>query len=266
MRLLAQGERTRQASAIAPIDLRALDPRAGDLRADVASDTVLEARTTLAAGIACAVDGSSVALVPASAAGGLLGSFVSLPDPGDTAWALVVDDSIEYWRPIPLRAAALSRGRCPASDSALVRPDEATATQLVLDAGALDATAPESSGAAVLAPGTPVRVTRPIRYLVYRAGDRHWYLGLREWNPSTARFDVVQPVSGPHDGEGASAGLRFRYLNAVGDALELPLQSPADVARIELLLAGTRPFRETLARTPGESAESLRVTIGLRNR
>ena len=270
-RLLADGEHTRQASAIAPIDLRALDPRAGDLRADVASDTMLEVRITLASGIVCAVDGSFVSLVPGSAAGGLFGSFVSLPDPGDTAWALVVDDTTEHWRPISLRGASLSRGRCPASESALVRPSEAVATQLVLDVGALDATAVDpgalrSSGADVLAPGTPVRVTRPVRYVVYRAGDRHWYLGLREWNPGSARFEVVQPVSGPHDGEGTAAGLRFRYLNAAGDALELPLQAAGDVARIELLLSGTRRIRAAIARTSGEPPESLRVTVALRNR
>ena len=45
--------------------------------------------------------------------------------------------------------------------------------------------------------GAPVRFTRPVRYSLYRAADGDWYLGEREWNPTTVRFNTIQPVSGP---------------------------------------------------------------------
>jgi hypothetical protein len=118
------------------------------------------------------------------------------------------------------------------------------------------------SGAVV---GNAVRVTRPERFSFYRASDGAWYLGLHEWNTAAARFNPVQPVSGPyHTPRGAaaeSAGLRFRYFDSLG---ALVPSGVADTRRITLVEATLR----TAAAKANATApmESLTIAVALRNR
>lgn len=257
-RLLASSERLRQGAAMMPIDLRALDPAAGDLRAGAASDTALEIRATIAAGIVCVASGYSAALVPWSSHAGALSSFVTAPEAGDTIWVLTPDDSSERWRPISLAGSAPARGRCPAASPAFVAPDESDDEQLAFDLS----TAAESAGVVA---GAPVRITRPARYSIYRASDGHWYLGLHEWSTSRARFDVVQPVSGPFDA-GGSASVRFRYVDGTGIELATPVAAPERVARIELVMVQPASLSASIGtRARSGAPESMRVVAGLRS-
>jgi len=52
--------------------------------------------------------------------------------------------------------------------------------------------------AALATVGAPVRITRPLRYEVYRASDSRWYLGVSTWSAGLSRFATVQPISGPY--------------------------------------------------------------------
>jgi hypothetical protein len=84
--------------------------------------------------------------------------------------------------------------------------------------------------------GAPIRVTRPVRYSLYRGSDG-WSLGQREWNTATLRFNTIQPVSGPFL-SAAAGGIRFPYYDSSGAALPLPVVDPRAIALIRFDLRG----------------------------
>ena len=90
-------------------------------------------------------------------------------------------------------------------------------------------------GPADVPAGTPVRVTRWERWVVYRAGDGRWYVGIREFSPATSRFVAAQPIAGPflHATRG---GLRtgFRYFDAWDDALVPDGTNERSIARVRV--------------------------------
>jgi hypothetical protein len=103
------------------------------------------------------------------------------------------------------------------------------------------------------------RITRPLRYSLYRAGDGWWYLGIRTWNPATAQFNGVQPTAGPYAPPGRN-GSRIEYFDSAGNAISSGTPDTRGIARIEWLLA-TVP-RGT---TPGVP-DSVRIVVAPRNR
>ncbi len=126
-----------------------------------------------------------------------------------------------------------------------------------------------SAPAATATPGVPIRVTRPARYSLYRASDGAWYLGQRDWNPATLRFNTIQPVSGPFL-SAASDGLHFRYFDSTGAELPSGTSSTRSIALIRIALnAQTQRvvhasgFAVTSA---GRHADSVLVTVRARNR
>jgi hypothetical protein len=76
----------------------------------------------------------------------------------------------------------------------------------------------------------PVRVTRQTRYLVYRAGDGTWQIGMREWSDVLGRFGSSEPVAGPFLRLAAGARTGFRYFDSDGAALTP--DAGIDVARV----------------------------------
>ena len=83
--------------------------------------------------------------------------------------------------------------------------------------------------------GTPVRVTRQERYVVYRASNGLWYLGLRDWNQSLARFAAPQPVAGPFIRALPNGGLTgFRYFDSIGAAVTPNGTNESSVARLRV--------------------------------
>jgi hypothetical protein len=80
--------------------------------------------------------------------------------------------------------------------------------------------------------GAPVRITRQIRYDIYRGSDGRWSLGGRDWNDATHAFAPPQPIAGPFVRQ-APNGERtgFRFFDA--DEMELGVGGGSfDVARI----------------------------------
>ena len=186
---LARRVRARAAlrEGLAPLlaDLRTISPAAGDLKPGHASDSAVELRTTIGSAVVCEIAGRTLT--------GALASFVTQPETGDTAWAYVASDTGQTWMPLPIQAAVVhpaESGLCPfpARGASALPGGRARHAWYALEL--LDL--PPG-----LAMGTPLRVTRPARYSLYRAPDSKWYLGRREWSPARGLFETIQPVGGP---------------------------------------------------------------------
>lgn len=251
----------RDATAILPAELRALSPPGADVVAF--SDSSLDLRATIGAGIACdtVAGGGGIDLAPAgSAAGVVLSAFATMPQPGDVAAIYdagasesATDDA---WASIEVDAAAVSLAACAASpfvDAA--REAVSSALRLRFKGGVrLSPT---------VRPGAFVRVLRRVRYRFYRAAAGAWYLGYAEWDG--AGFGVVQPVSGPfapYDRRGAS-GLTLRYFDELGAEL-FAGDDAVRIARVEIVARGQpRAGLSGVARPRGDSQV---VVVRPRNR
>lgn len=243
----------REAAAILPIDLRALSPASGDIRA--AADTALELRGTIGSGVVCDTAPGGLVLPPASA-GASYASFLMAPDAGDSVWLLTASDSGDRWIAHAITfAAAAPPGRCAAGGPALDALGEAAPRTKLSLAG----------GTAGVAAGTPVRITRGLRYSVYRASDGGWYLGERDWSAAQMRFTGIQPVAGPF--LAAASGVRFGYVDSAGAVLPTPVAQATAVRSIEIgLHAQTRNPVRVLGTPRAARVDSVRVVVGLRNR
>jgi prepilin-type N-terminal cleavage/methylation domain-containing protein len=245
----------RDAGAILPIDIRALAPTLGDIRE--ARDTSLEIRATIASAVVCDTDGAAIILAPAVNDVASFASIATTIEPGDSAWLLLPNDSSETWTPHRIDAvrpggASQCDARGPTLDAGITAPRIALA---------LDSTA---STAWI---GIPVRVTRPLRYSLYRSGNGMWWLGQRDWSPDGARFNTIQPIAGPLLAP-SSRGLRFEYFDSTGTELTVPVADARAIAlmRIELRAETKTAPRVLAANSPSGRMDSLSMWVMLRNR
>jgi len=250
---------TREGVAALAADLRPMSPAAGDIPAGGARDSSIELRWTVGTAVVCELRGG--ALVTG------LASFVRPPEAGDTVWAYVERESGGVWTPI------LAVGAQDAPAEAVTCPFPATATEALeqktprpmrytlLLAGGGD------SLAAMLARGRPLRVTRRVRYSLYRAPDGRWYLGRREWTASGARFESIQPVSGPYRPyapvDRRSSGMQLEYFDTEGAPVASGAGETDRIARVVVTLRGSASMPEGDLRRPDGSAA---VSIAFRNR
>jgi len=246
---LSVGEQLGAGAELLPLDLRSVSPAAGDIVE--ASDSALQIRATVGSAVVCAIAGSAITLAPFL--GAYRQSVVPSLQPGDTLWALFDQDSVESWRAARIQGWRRGGGGCSPLDSSAAG---------ILDTGHLwSADVPDVSAFAL---SSIVRITRPLRFTFYRAGDGQWYLGLRSWNTSAAQFNLVQPLSGPYVPPSAAAVTRFEYFDSTGIAWSLGAAGTASIARIEALLVAAAP----IAGTPNTAGaiDSQRVVVALRNR
>jgi len=247
----------RQAATILPIDLRALSPAAGDIRE--ARDTSIELRATIASAVACDTLAGALVLAPSVTGETTVGSYVTPVAAGDTAWTLAPNDSGDVWLAYAIESVA-SGG---ASDCAPIGPrlsaSERTANRVAIR---LVGSPPLTN---LL--GAPLRVTRLVRYSLYRGGDGRWYLGQRDWNTASLRFNTIQPVSGPFSSP-ASRGVLFQYSDSAGVLLPSPVADSRAVTlvRIELRGQSQNAMRAFAAGSQGKSSDSLRLAVAVRNR
>lgn len=255
----AVGQQIQDARAILASGLRGLTPADGDIRD--ARDTAIELRSTIAAGVVCDTTGNTILLSPPSAAAAGVPTFTSVSqsiEAGDSAWALTPSGSSESWTPARITYVATSPGRQCATLGPIL-----DASQLAKQRIALTLSPPLQA-----AVGVPVRITRPVRYSVYRASDNLWYLGERDWNNAGAYLDIVQPVAGPFLPP-AQNGLRFTYLDTSGATIATPVAAPRSIASIRIDIHGqTRSPRRTLGAASDRSrrTDSAAIVISLRNR
>lgn len=248
----------REAAAILPVDIRALSAAAGDLRD--ARDTALEIRSTIASGIVCDTVARSLVLPPPAGGADTYASYMAPIEPGDSVWLFTPTDSVDAWQPHAITSVGSGPpGQCasggPRLADSIVRKSRVA---IVLD----------SASSVVATPGRPLRVTRPVRYSLYRSSDGSWNLGEREWNPAQLRFDAIQPVAGPLLPASAQ-GLVFDYLDSTRAPMPTPLATPRAVAAITLTLRGeTRNAVRALGsrRTRGKRPDSISVSVLVHNR
>jgi hypothetical protein len=215
-------EQMEQVAALMPITLRAVAPGLGDIPPGAARDTSLQFRATIATSVVCDTGHATVVLAPARDAPRLT-SILSPPEKGDTAWVLVHDTYPESWSPGPITDVADSVITCGLGGGFPWGSSSGPAVVLRF-------------GSTLPPPGAVVRITRPWRYSIYRAADRAWYFGAKEWNPALARFNTIQPVGGPF-APGAS-GLRFVYRDSIGTPIPEGSTEPSGIAMIEVAIAG----------------------------
>jgi prepilin-type N-terminal cleavage/methylation domain-containing protein len=247
----------RDAASVLPSDLRTAAVGAGDLRE--ATDTSIEIRETLASAVVCDTLGKAVILAPFGGTAATFGGAIAPIQAGDTAWILSPDDSAHPWRGHGvLGVASTHAGQCAAVGPRLSGASlAASRTTLTLDS----VPAPQTLI------GRAVRVTRPIRYSLYHASDGSWYLGARDWNDASAKFNTTQPLAGPFRSPGA--GPVFRWFDSTGAVLASPVARRDQVALVRIDLRGqTRNADRVLgsAWNGGPRADSVSIFVAVRNR
>jgi len=244
--------RLREVIATLPIDLRGVSPAAGDIRE--ARDTSLEFRATIASAVVCDTAGRSIILGPALAGAETFANYLTTLSPSDTAWLLDPRDTLERW--IPRKITSISStvaNGCGRGAPALATPFSATILTL-------DTLAPAR-------PGTALRVTRPVRYSLYRSSDGSWQVGARDWNSSTLRLNTIQPIAGPFLPP-SGHGLAFSYLDSAGRGLTNFGDSSAGLALIRVAASawGAAPVRVLGANATSHRTDSIDVAVFLHNR
>ena len=202
---------------------------AGDVL--VAQDSVVEIRAPIAMGLLCADGaGSYTVAAPGDSGGNALGMIVQPPRPGDFVDIFTADSTGAGWITARL-ADVVSGSSCErfagAEHTWSIRLEE----PLFLPAGAV------------------MRFVRILRLSAYRASDRRWYVGLREW--ASDGFGSVQPVAGPLDpvaSESDTSGFRLVYRDRSGGELA----EPADRDRIATITLVLRGRSLNAARIPGK--------------
>jgi hypothetical protein len=178
---------------------------------------------------------------------------------GDTAWTLAGDDSADTWKPFRVMAVSnATAGQC-----ALLGPVLSDSARSV---ARITLTLAPPPGAAAI--GAPLRITRPVRYSLYRASDGAWYAGEKDWSNTLGKFNTVQPIAGPFLAA-AAGGLLLRYADSAGFALPVPVGERRAIAMIRVELRGqTKAAVRTLsaAAASGKRVDSVIVTVSLHNR
>ena len=255
--IAAAGGQLRDAAGILPVDLRGISARLGDVHE--ARDTAIEFRATIASALVCDSAPAGLVLAPVGDSVSSLGFGETAVAIGDTAWLLNAADSNADWRAFRVSSVASIRGGSCASLAPALTAAERALTRVVV---ALDS-APQSTAAI----GMPIRFTRSLRYSLYRASDGAWYLGERDWNAVTARFNTVQPVAGPFLSP-AQRGLLLRYADSTGRDLGAPVGDTRNIVmvRMELRAATPHSMRALAASGAAKRTDSLIVAVLLRNR
>ena len=198
-----------------PDELALLDATVGDVVPAQASDSAIELRAVVASAVACDSATAVVTLAPDAGTVPPLGGIARAIAAGDSLWSYV--DTLG-WRARAVLTASRVTSACrrPVASSGIT-------TRLTLDA-------PIDVGG-----GSPLRLTRHDRWLFYRASDGRWYLGVRDWNSATARFNTSQPVAGPfvhtlRTGERTG----FRFYDALGNAIVPNGTNEGGIARVRV--------------------------------
>lgn len=243
----------REGVSILPIDLRGVSSVARDIRD--ARDTSIELRATIASAVVCDTLAGAIVLAAAEGDAALYTGRASPIAADDTAWVFTPADSSEAWSAYRISGVrGAPPGRCHA-----VGPSVQSGTARV--ALSLD-------GAPLFSlVGSPMRVTRAVRYSLYRSSDGSWNLGERDWNAVTLRFNTIQPVSGPYL-SAASGGLVLRYYDSLGARLPAPVSDTRAIALIRFELRGQTKLapRVVGAGAPMNRVDSVSAWIALRNR
>ncbi len=107
-----------------------------------------------------------------------------------------------------------------------------------------------------------------MRYSIYRASDGGWYVGERDWNNASLRFNTIQPVAGPVLPP-SSGGAAFSYRDSAGNSITPPVINVAAIRLIEIALrAQTKHAIRILGAGAqhGPRSDSALVAVSIHNR
>jgi hypothetical protein len=249
----------REAATILPIDLRGVSIAARDIRE--ARDTSVELRGTIASAVICDTIANGFALAPTEVGASAYASYLTTLDVGDTAWLYTPTDSIDDWQPFAIASVGTPPSRQCASRGPHLSDDERALPRV-----SIALAAPPSSLLSAI--GRPLRITRPARYSLYRGSDGGWYVGEKDWTTAAARFNTIQPVSGPFLSP-ALGGLTFTYLDTTGASISLPVADTRAIAAIRISLRGqTKNLTRVLgsAATTGKRVDTATINVLMHNR
>jgi len=245
-------EQLEEAAALVPVALRSVAPADGDIPAGGARDTSLEFRATIATAVVCDSSRGSLILASVHTDPPRLISILERPDVGDTVWSLTMTGAGEAWTPRAIAGVIDSTTKCLIGG---VSPwaDPSAHQSVVL----------RVIGQPIAGEGTPVRITRSWRYSIYRASDGEWYLGAKEWNSGTLKFNTIQPVSGPFL-SAAAQGVAFRYFDSVGVAIASGSSETTRIAVIQVAFSADTALPGKYAHAIGVRGSAI-TAIALRN-
>jgi hypothetical protein len=204
-----------------------------DLASEQLSDSAIELDALVGTAVACVTPTGLTTGEPARD-GPALASLSREPQTGDVA--LLLDEGVvpPTWRSIRIDAVTSGATSCD-----LMPGDTGRALDLVVPPG--------------VGPLAVVHIVRHVRFSLYRSGDGRWYLGMRDWNAATNRFNAVQPVSGPlapYSADPARSGLHFTYRDSAGTERP-PHAGPDDGVRIVEIVARADAGGDSAQRTVG---------------
>jgi type II secretory pathway pseudopilin PulG len=230
----ASGAQLRAALGALGAELSALGASAGDVVPGEARDTALQLRALVTSGVSCD-DAVGLATFADEDDGPADALSSAAPKTGDTLW-WNDGTSDGGWQGRRIGASDSVAAPCPLTGSA-ARP----ARRVVV------------TGADSIRVGAHLRVTRPVRYSIYRSGDGSWQLGVRDWIVATGRFAPPQPVAGPFVLRAGRERSGFRYFDAEGAELAVGPQG-ADAG----LVARIRITAVVVDRSAGVGSDTLR--------
>jgi hypothetical protein len=194
-----------------------------------------------------------------------LTTWIDQPQAGDSM--LIYDDSAgtgnedDHWNVYGINAVG-TNGGCGMASGFLRQED--------VDAGltgySISLATPMT---ATISIGAPIRFFRRRRYELYQpSGSTSWYLGMYDCRASCG---TLSPVSGPfaaYSATAGSTGLRFTYLDSLGNAVfPTSVTERAKIARIQLTArADTRAPVDMPGRPLATIRDSLTLDVTLRNR
>lgn len=279
--IMSTRSQLRQATSVLPIDLRNLSSVGDDILA--VTDSSIDLRVNVGTGIVCQViDGSHVALPPRELdSKQTLTSWVGgkVPDDDGSVVVHIYNDSSitgnedDYWQRFRLRDVDSSTAVCPGPafttvlDLGKYRP--------ILELSSTDPPDPVTGGpiSQYIRVGSAVRLTKLVRYMLYKKPDGKSYLGYSEFDRALGKFKQLDPVSGPYDPRaGGESGVSFRYYDVDGNEIlpDADDDERARIARIDLIVRG-RTSSEVKVDGMQNGArqqyrDSLAVSVMLRNR
>lgn len=223
------------------------------------NDTLIEISSGVGIGLVCDMPSvNTIDLLPDNHTGALSPGWSSTPDPGDKVTVALYPHSGNL-EPIieEARLTAISHVTNACNNAVLRDQSHGNILRLKLDRAL--------NGTPIV--GAPARITRQLRFSLYRGGDGGWYLGMRALRDNG--WETVQPVAGPF-ATATDRGLRFGVIAQDGSPLphNTGNGSPAPdslrhPAAISLTLIAIAPWRNS---DGSRDTDSLSTVIALRNR
>jgi hypothetical protein len=159
-------------------------------------DTAIDLQSHVGLSVVCSTAASAIVLPPATSS--RAEPFTLWRYPPEATDVVAVWDSSGTWRYATVDSVTSATGGCPTSGPFRPIADSVAGTPLTRIVVSPSVT----SGATI---GSPVRVYRGVRWMIYRGGDQHWWLGQRRCSPACGS---AQPVAGPL-APPSDSGLRF---------------------------------------------------------